>query len=186
MKSFTGALPHVGINHTHGAFWRREKSISMRFQIVARFAAITMVLILFVWAGAQPKTIVDNRTENDRSEVVESVRVFFNALEAGNNAEFMSVVTADFYSFEGGTRFSGQEILSFIKAQRAAGRSYRWNVSKADVRGTGNTAWIAYLNQGSITDSSGTTNQKWLESAFLEKQEYGWKIAFLHSTRVLK
>jgi ketosteroid isomerase-like protein len=163
-----------------------EKSISMTFQIVTRFAAITIVLILFVWAEAQPKTIVDNRTANDRSEVVEAVRAFFTALEAANEAQLMSVVTPDFYSFEGGARFSGQEILSFIKAQRAAGRSYRWNVSEADVRVTGNDAWIAYINEGSITDSSGTTNQKWLESAFLEKQGDGSKIAFLHSTRVPK
>jgi hypothetical protein len=32
------------------------------------------------------------------------------------------------------------------------------------------TAWIAYVNKGSITDASGTMNQKWWESAFLEKQ----------------
>jgi ketosteroid isomerase-like protein len=158
----------------------------MTFQIVTRFAAITILLILFVWAEAQPKTIVDNRTADDRSEVVEAVRVFFNALEAGNNIQFMSVVTPDFYSFEGGTRFSGQEIFSFIRAQHAAGRSYRWNVTEADVHVIGNNAWIAYQNKGSITDSSGTIDQKWLESAFLEKQADGWKIAFLHSTRVPK
>jgi hypothetical protein len=158
----------------------------MTFQIVTRFAAITIVLILFVWGEAQPKTIVDEGTGNDRPEVVEAVRAFFSALESGNNTQFMSVVTPDFYSFEGGTRFSGQEIFSFIRAQHAAGRSYRWNVSEADVRVTSNSAWIAYLNLGSITDSSGTTDHKWLESAFLEKQADGWKIAFLHSTRVPK
>jgi ketosteroid isomerase-like protein len=158
----------------------------MTFQIATRFAAITIVLILFVRGEAQPKTIVDDRTENDRSEVVEAVRAFFGALEAGNKAQFMSVVTPDFYSFEGGTRFSGQEIFSFIRAQHSAGRSYRWNVTEADVHVIGNNAWIAYLNKGSITDSSGTIDQKWLESAFLEKQPDGWKIVFLHSTRVPK
>jgi hypothetical protein len=28
-------------------------------------------------------------------------------------------------------------------------------------------------------------NQKWLESAFLQKQAGSWKIVFMHSTRVL-
>jgi hypothetical protein len=158
----------------------------MTFQIVTRFTAVTIVLIVLVWAEAQPKTIVDNRIENDRSEVVEAVRTFFTALEAGNNTQFMAVVTPHFYSFEGGTRFSGQEIFSFIRAQHAAGRSYRWNVTEADVHVMGNNAWIAYLNKGSISDSSGTIDQKWLESAFFEKQPDGWKIAFLHSTRVSK
>jgi hypothetical protein len=35
----------------------------------------------------------------------------------------------------------------------------------------------------SITDASGTLSQKWLESAFLQKQAGIWKIVFLHSTR---
>jgi ketosteroid isomerase-like protein len=158
----------------------------MAFRIVTRFAAITIVLMLLVWSEAQPKTIVDNHAENDRSEVVDALRAFFNALDAGNNTQFMSIVTPHFYSFEGGTRFSGQEIFSFIRAQLAAGRSYRWSVTEADVHVQGNNAWIAYLNKGSITDSSGTIDQKWLESAFLEKQADGWKIVFLHSTRVPK
>jgi hypothetical protein len=50
--------------------------------------------------------------------------------------------------------------------------------------GMGDTAWIAYVNKGSITDASGTTKQNWLESAFLEKQGGDWKIVFMHSTRV--
>jgi hypothetical protein len=49
---------------------------------------------------------------------------------------------------------------------------------------TDNTAWIAYVNKGSISDASGTVKQNWLESAFLEKQAGTWKILFMHSTRV--
>ncbi len=75
--------------------------------------------------------------------------------------------------------------MAFIKAQHAAGKRYEWNVTEPDVHISGNTAWIAYVNKGSITDSSGTMNQKWLESAFLQKQAGSWKIVFMHSTRVL-
>jgi ketosteroid isomerase-like protein len=74
--------------------------------------------------------------------------------------------------------------MTFIKTQHAAGKRYEWNVTEPDVHISGNTAWIAYVNNGSITDAAGTQNQKWLESAFLEKQAGIWKIAFLHSTRV--
>jgi ketosteroid isomerase-like protein len=74
--------------------------------------------------------------------------------------------------------------MAFIKAQHAAGKHYEWNVTEPDVHINGNTAWIAYVNQGSITDASGTQNLKWLESAFLQKQAGAWKIVFLHSTRV--
>jgi hypothetical protein len=45
-------------------------------------------------------------------------------------------------------------------------------------------AWIAYVNKGAITSGSVTTDQQWLESAFLQKQAGQWKIMFIHSTRV--
>src|SRR5260370_17383993 len=66
-----------------------------------------------------------------------------------------------------------------IKAQHAAGKRYGGNVTEPDVHISGNTAWIAYVNQGSITDASGTVSQKWLESAFLQKQAGIWKIVFM-------
>jgi ketosteroid isomerase-like protein len=153
----------------------------MSFQAAFRLVSIAVALLFPVWAQAQMNTNTD-----DSSDIVQTIRTFFNALEAGNEAQFASVVTPDYYSFEGGTRFSSQEILAFIKAQRAAGKFYRWNVSDADVHVMGNNAWVSYLNKGAITDSSGTIDYEWLESAFLEKQGSVWKIAFLHSTRVPK
>jgi Domain of unknown function (DUF4440) len=94
------------------------------------------------------------------------------------------VIASDFYIFDVGARFNGDTIMAFIKAQHAAGKRYEWNVTEPDVHINGNTAWIAYVNKGSISDASGTVNQNWLESAFLEKQAGTWKIVFMHSTRV--
>jgi len=74
--------------------------------------------------------------------------------------------------------------MTLIKAQHAAGKRYEWNVTEPDVHISGKTAWIAYVNKGSINDASGTVNQNWLESAFLEKQAGLCKIVFMHSTRV--
>jgi len=74
--------------------------------------------------------------------------------------------------------------MALIKAQHAAGKRYEWKVTEPDVHISGKTAWIAYVNRGSIRDASGTVNQTWLESAFLEKQAGTWKIVFMHSTRV--
>jgi hypothetical protein len=74
--------------------------------------------------------------------------------------------------------------MTFTKAQHAAGKRYEWNVTPPDVHISGRTAWIAYVNKGSISDASGTVNQNWLELAFLERQDGTWKIGFMHSTRV--
>jgi hypothetical protein len=130
-------------------------------------------------AGAQQKLMTA-----DQKQVVDTVSTIFTAALAEDVAKFDSVITSDFYMFDGGVRFNGDAIMALIKAQHAAGKRYEWNVTEPDVHISGNTAWIAYVNKGSITDASGVVNQKWLESAFLQKQAGIWKIVFMHSTRV--
>ena len=117
-------------------------------------------------------------------QVIDTVSTIFTAASTDDVAKFDSVISADFYIFDGGVRFKGDAIMAFIKAQHAAGKRYEWNVTEPDVHIHGDTAWIAYVNKGSIGDASGTTKQNWLESAFLEKQGGDWKIVFVHSTRV--
>jgi ketosteroid isomerase-like protein len=136
---------------------------------------ILTMMILFagnINAGTQEK------------QVVETVSTIFTAALTDDTAKFDSVIASDFYIYDGGVRFNGDTIMAFIKAQHAAGKHYEWNVTEPDVHIDGDTAWIAYVNKGSITDASGTAKQNWLESAFLEKQAGNWKIVFMHSTRV--
>jgi ketosteroid isomerase-like protein len=121
---------------------------------------------------------------SDQKQVVDTVSAIFVAARADDVAKFDSVIASDFYIFDGGARFNGDSIMALIRAQHAAGKRYEWNVTEPDVHISGNTAWIAYVNKGSITDASGTVDQNWLESAFLEKQAGTWKIVFMHSTRV--
>jgi ketosteroid isomerase-like protein len=121
---------------------------------------------------------------SDQKQVVDTVSAIFIAARADDVAKFDSVIASDFYIFDGGARFNGDSIIALIRAQHAAGKRYEWNVTEPDVHIRGNTAWIAYVNKGSITDASGTADQNWLESAFLEKQAGTWKIVFMHSTRV--
>jgi ketosteroid isomerase-like protein len=121
---------------------------------------------------------------SDQKQVVDTVSAIFVAARADDVAKFDSVIASDFYIFDGGARFNGDSIMALIRAQHAAGKRYEWNVTEPDVHIRGNTAWIAYVNKGSITDASGTVDQNWLESAFLEKQAGTWKIVFMHSTRV--
>jgi len=120
----------------------------------------------------------------DQTQIVNTVMIFA-AARTDDVAKFDSVIAPDFYIYDGGVRFNGDTVMAMIKAQHAAGKRYEWNVTEPDVHISGNTAWIAYVNQGSITDASGTVSQKWLESAFLQKQGGIWKIVFMHSTRVL-
>jgi ketosteroid isomerase-like protein len=130
-------------------------------------------------AKAQQKPLT-----SDQRQVVDTVSTLFSAVGAEDIAKLDSVIAPDFYIFANGTRFNGDAIMAVIKAQHAAGKHYDEHVTEPDIHVSGNIAWIAYVNKGSITDASGTVNQNWLESAFLEKQAGTWKIVFMHSTRV--
>jgi ketosteroid isomerase-like protein len=145
--------------------------------------AITAIALIFsvnpVTATAQQKLVTA-----EQAEIVDTVSTIFTAARTDDVAKFDSVIASDFYIYDVGARFNGDSVMNIIKALHAAGKHLEWNVTEPDVHITGNTAWIAYVNKGSISDASGTVNQNWLESAFLQKQAGIWKIVFMHSTRV--
>ena len=150
-----------------------------QFRIVLGVTFALIFSTIVSTARAQQKSLTP-----DQQQVVDTVSTVFTAARADDVAKFDSVIASDFYIFDGGARFNGNSIMTLIKAQHAAGKHYEWNVTEPDVHISGNSAWIAYVNKGSITDASGTVNQNWLESAFLEKQAGVWKIVFMHTTRV--
>ena len=133
-------------------------------------------------AAAEPA----DQPGSDKSQVTEVGRSMFAALAANDAAKFRATSTPDFYAFDVGTRFSGDDMLELIKTAHAKGNVYVWTVNEPDVHVSGDVAWIAYVNRGSIKDSSGTEDITWLESAFLQKEKEAWRIRFLHSTRAVK
>jgi ketosteroid isomerase-like protein len=154
----------------------------MASQLHAGLIAVTLVLALSanpITARAQQKPLTA-----DQVRIVDTVNTIFAAALRDDVAKFDSVIAPGFYIYDVGARFNGDSIMALIKAQHIAGKRYKWKVTEPDVHISGKTAWIAYVNRGSITDASGTANQTWLESAFLEKQAGAWKIVFMHSTRV--
>jgi ketosteroid isomerase-like protein len=120
----------------------------------------------------------------DQTQVVTALTAMFAAAQVDDLAKFNSLVSPGFYMFDGGKRYDGSAIMNLIKSAHAAGTRFEWNVTGPDVHITGKTAWVAYVNRGSITDAQGRTmNLTWLESAFLEKKHGAWKLVFVHSTR---
>ena len=100
-------------------------------------------------------------------------------------ARFYTAASPDFYAFDAGKRFTGNELMALIKKAHADGKVYVWTVNEPEVYVDGNTAWITFVNRGSVTDSSGKEDVTWLESAILRKHENKWLIHFFHSTRAL-
>jgi ketosteroid isomerase-like protein len=51
----------------------------------------------------------------------------------------------------------------------------------------GDFAYVVYILKSEITDKkNGTRNREWLESAFLRRSDKIWRMALLHSTRIVK
>jgi hypothetical protein len=154
--------------------------MSSRLHIALATTALALMFSVNpVTATAQQKLVTA-----EQAEIVDTVSTIFTAARTDDVAKFDSVIASDFYIYDVGSRFNGDSVMNIIKALHAAGKRLEWNVTEPDVHITGNTAWIAYVNKGSISDASGTVNQNWLESAFLQKQAGIWKIVFMHSTRV--
>ena len=149
-----------------------------------RVISANIVLALMFSTSISTARAQQKHLTAEQTQIADTVSTIFIAARADDVAKFDSVIASDFYIFDGGARFNGNSIMSLIKAQHVAGKRYEWNVTEPDVHISGDTAWIAYINKGSITDASGTINQNWLESAFLQKQAGVWKIVFMHSTRV--
>ena len=153
----------------------------MLLRIFTLFLTVGVAFVLL--PNVLTRKAVQDDLSPDQKKVVDAVSTMFAA--AGTDvAKFDSAIAPGFYIFDGGSRFTGEVLMELLKKQHAEGKRYDWNITEPDVHISGDTAWIAYVNRGSISDGSGTTIQQWLESAFLQKQGRNWKIVFMHSTRV--
>jgi ketosteroid isomerase-like protein len=155
---------------------------SLRLRITLATIGLALMSSLYVTAARAQQRVLTN----DQSQIVDRVNAMFTALQTDDAAKLSSILAPDFYMFDGGHRFTGEAIMAQIRTLQDSGKRFEWRVTEPDVHISGNTAWIAYVNDGSITDASGRVNQEWLESAILEKQAGTWKIRFVHSTRVPK
>lgn len=146
-----------------------------------RIAALLFVVTMSLQVAFP---VYSSEIEADEEKVIEIIRLMYVALQNDDLAKFQTVTSPDFYAFDAGKRFSGDELMAFVKNAHAAGKIYMWKVTAPEVHIDGTTAWITYVNRGSLEDNSGKQNLSWLESAVLRRQNGAWRIHFLHSTRV--
>jgi len=120
----------------------------------------------------------------DPAAVVKTMTDMFAAFTADDGAKLAAIFTPDAVEFDGGKRFEGSGLWDLIKTVHAKGIRLVWTVQDADVHFACDTAWIDYINRGSVFDGKTTTPVTWLESAVLLHGKTGWQIRFLHSTQV--
>ena len=134
----------------------------------------------FAAAGALPPATA----QSESSQVVHAMETMYEAATHDDLALFSTVVEPDFFSFDGGKRFDGNELMALVKSAHAAGKVYVWHVTEPQVELYGDTALITYVNRGSLSEGTEKKDLTWLESAVLRKEGSTWRIRFFHSTRV--
>jgi hypothetical protein len=122
----------------------------------------------------------------DEDTVVDTVRSMYAAASVNDRAKVRSYLAQGFYTFANGIRSDGDYVMAAFESSNSLGGKFVYTVTRPDVHIHCNEAWIAYVNDGSITwpGASDATPMKWLESAVLVRQDGVWKMEFLHRTFV--
>ena len=117
------------------------------------------------------------------AEIERTVHAFFDALRTEDDAAFQRLTTSSFYSFDGGNRYAGTELVDVVRDAHARGVQLNWSVGQIDTDVDCNVAWSAWENVGSAGIPPDLKQVRWLESAVLVRRNGTWKIDFFHSQR---
>jgi hypothetical protein len=137
------------------------------------FTGVVMAGV-FPVPGAKAQDAACTAKPGDEAAIVGTLRGMYAAATVDDRAKMRSYFAPGFYMFDGGNRYEGDSVMDLIEDSYKKGVRYVWSVTKPDVHVHCNEAWIAFVNEGSITKpDAGTTPMRWLESAVLERQGGG-------------
>lgn len=142
----------------------------------------TLLLAATLCGAARADSTMD---VSEQEKTIEAVRQMFIALASDDIAQFRAVTAPDFYAFDVGKRFTGDELMQLVKEAHAAGTIFVWEVTEPRAHVDRQMAWMTWVNRGSIENAAGKKTLTWLESAALHKSDGAWRIHFLHSTRAI-
>jgi hypothetical protein len=142
------------------------------------------IALAIVWSGIAGATERCAPAARAEPQIVAAVERMFAALRADDLLAFGQVAASGFYAYDGGARFTGPALIDLIRKLHLQGTRIEWSVTEPQVHLACRIAWMTYVNQGSVEDAAGRQPATWLESAVLEYTDGGWRIDFLHSSRL--
>lgn len=145
-----------------------------------RSMAYAIFLLAVLTAGIHP--LAASCLDAEEEQVVDALRRFMVALKTDDMAAYSAVTTPDFHAFDMGYDMTADQLIGVVRNARESGVTLNWQVTEPRVRIDGTTAWITYVNRGSIQKGTETNDVTWLESAVLSKVDDSWRIQFVHST----
>ena len=130
-------------------------------------------------AGLGSATAESCGTAADRAAVAQAVKTMFVAAANDNITLFHSVTSPDFYAFDSGKEFHGDELMALMQQLHAQGHVYVWKVTEPKVYLDCHMAGITEINIGSVNGKP----THWLESGILKKSDGKWRVEFFDSAR---
>jgi hypothetical protein len=158
----------------------------MKSYIIASGLALAGLLQVQPVFAVESGSVACQSGDDAERAIVKTVEGIFTAGQNDDLVAFQKVVAPDFYAYDAGARLTAAAMINLIKKAHAGGAVFEWNVTEPQVHINCTTAWITYINQGSVTNAAGRQPLTWQESANLEYRDGRWKIVFLHSNRVSK
>ena len=161
--------------------------MSSNGRITRRAAALPLGLVFAAigvdcGAATSNNTCMESATNSDGA--VAAAGELFAALRTDDLDRFRKIVSPDFYAFDAGRRFDGSELALFVKEAHGKGMRFNWSITEPLVHMSCGTAWVTYVNKGSVGTAAGEQSVTWLESMVLQYRDSHWRISFLHSSRV--
>jgi len=109
--------------------------------------------------------------------------IFYVSLD---KQKYRSLLTEDYLLLENGELLDIEGDIALMPAPESAyKRTDAFDFRSVKVHG--DTAYAVYFLKSEITDKqNGSRNREWLESAILRRSGAGWRMALLHSTKIVK
>ena len=122
---------------------------------------------------------------DDAAAVKQAVVDVYAAFSSFDKLKYRSLLTEDYLLLENGELLDIEGDLAMMATPESGHkRTDAFDFRSAKVHS--DIAYVVYFLKSEIKDENGTRNREWLESAILRRSGTGWRIALLHSTRIVK
>ena len=140
--------------------WIAHKKGRISAMTKNRSQILCWVLVGFVAAavGTGSATAESCGTAADRADVVRAVQTMFVAAAKDNITLFHTVTSPDFYAFDNGKQFHGDELMGLMQQLHAKGHVYVWKVTEPRVTWT--ATWLG-LQRSMLVRSMANRRAGW-------------------------
>lgn len=142
-----------------------------------------LLIVAMLAAGSLAAPTVAECVPADPKAVTAVVQEMFDAAAAQDAGRLAAVIAPGFYAFDVGKRYDKASFQTAMLSIQRPDNRITWHVTEPDVHIGCGSAWVAYVNRGSLIKAGQVTALTWLESAELTYVGGRWRIAFLNSGR---